>query len=52
MCASSRRPASSIRHASGFIVTFMIEEGDQYRFGTVDIQSNVRAVDAASLLTS
>ncbi len=36
--------------SSGFLVTFMIEEGDQYRFGTVDIQSNVRAVDAASLL--
>jgi outer membrane protein insertion porin family len=32
-----------------FIVTFTIEEGDQYKFGTVDIQSNVRAVDAASL---
>ena len=33
----------------GFIVTFTIEEGPLYRFGTVDIQSNVRAVDAQSL---
>jgi outer membrane protein insertion porin family len=36
--------------ANAFIVTFMIEEGEQYRFGTVDIQSNVRAVEAASLM--
>jgi outer membrane protein insertion porin family len=34
---------------TGFIVTFGIEEGDPYRFGTVDILSNVRDVDAASL---
>jgi outer membrane protein insertion porin family len=33
----------------GFIVTFTIEEGPVYRFGTIDIQSNVRAVDAVSL---
>jgi outer membrane protein insertion porin family len=33
----------------GFIVTFTIEEGALYHFGTIDIQSNVRAVDAASL---
>ncbi|MGD9921395.1 MAG: outer membrane protein assembly factor BamA [Pseudorhodoplanes sp.] len=32
-----------------FFVTFTIDEGDQYKFGTVDIQSNVRAVDAASI---
>lgn len=32
-----------------FIVTFTIDEGEQYKFGTVDIQSNVRAVDAATL---
>jgi outer membrane protein insertion porin family len=32
-----------------FIVTFTIDEGDQYKFGAVDIQSNVRSVDAASL---
>jgi len=33
----------------GFIVTFTIEEGPLYHFGSVDIQSNVRAVDAGSL---
>jgi outer membrane protein insertion porin family len=32
-----------------FTVTFTIDEGPQYRFGTVDIHSNVRAVDAQSL---
>ena len=30
----------------GFIVTFTIEEGPLYHFGKIDIQSNVRAVDA------
>ena len=33
----------------GFIVTFTIEEGPQYHFGTIDIQSNIRAVDPQSL---
>src|SRR3984957_9501361 len=33
----------------GFIITFTIEEGPLYRFGTVDIQSNIRAVDSQSL---
>lgn len=33
----------------GFIVTFTIEEGARYRFGNVDVQSNVAAVDPASL---
>src|SRR5271155_1660749 len=33
----------------GFIVTFTIEEGPVYHFGAVDVQSNVRAVDARSL---
>ncbi len=33
----------------GFIITFTIEEGPRYRFGKIDIQSNVRAVDANSL---
>jgi outer membrane protein insertion porin family len=33
----------------GFIVTFNIEEGGQYRVGAVDVQSNVRAVDPNSL---
>jgi outer membrane protein insertion porin family len=33
----------------GFVVTFTIEEGPVYRFGKIDIQSNVRAVNAQSL---
>src|SRR5579863_2866737 len=33
----------------GFIITFTIEEGPVYHFGTVDIQSNVRAVDPQTL---
>jgi outer membrane protein insertion porin family len=33
----------------GFTVTFTIEEGPLYHFGTIDIQSNVRAVDGQSL---
>ena len=33
----------------GFIVTFTIEEGAQYHFGTIDVQSNVRAVESSSL---
>ncbi len=30
----------------GFIVTYTIDEGPRYKFGAVDIQSNVRAVNA------
>jgi len=30
---------------NGFVVRFTIEEGDQYRVGTVDVRSNVRAID-------
>jgi outer membrane protein insertion porin family len=33
----------------GFVVTFTIEEGPLYHFGAIDVQSNVRAVDAKSL---
>ncbi len=33
----------------GFIITFTIEEGPLYRFGTIDIQSNIRSVDANTL---
>jgi outer membrane protein insertion porin family len=29
----------------GFVIIFTIEEGEQYRFGTVDVQSTVRAID-------
>ena len=30
---------------NGFVLTFTIEEGDRYTFGSIDIQSNVRDVD-------
>ena len=33
----------------GFVVTFTIDEGAQYRIGTVDVVSNVRAINPASL---
>ena len=33
----------------GFIVTFTIDEGAQYRIGTVDVQSNVAVIDSSSL---
>ncbi len=33
----------------GFIVTFTIDEGSQYHIGTVDVVSNVHALDPASL---
>ena len=33
----------------GFIITFTIEEGALYRFGTIEVQSNIRAVDSRSL---
>ncbi len=33
----------------GFIVTFTIDEGSQYRIGTVDVVSNVHAINPASL---
>ena len=33
----------------GFVVTFALDEGEPYRFGTIDVRSNVRDVDAASL---
>ncbi len=36
----------------GFIVTFTIDEGSQYHVGTVDVVSNVRAIDPVGLRTS
>jgi outer membrane protein insertion porin family len=33
----------------GFIVTFTIDEGSQYRVGTVDLVSNVRAIEPSIL---
>ena len=32
-----------------FVVTFVIDEGPQFRFGDLDIQSNIAAVDASKL---
>ena len=36
----------------GVVVTFTIDEGPQYRFGRVDVVSNVKSIDAASLRSS
>ncbi len=36
----------------GFTVTFTIDEGNQYRVGTLDVVSNVRAIDPGSLRSS
>lgn len=33
----------------GFVISFTIEEGDRYKFGVVDIQSSVRALDIERL---
>jgi outer membrane protein insertion porin family len=33
----------------GFDIAFTIDEGDRYRFGTIDIKPNVGAVDVAAL---
>jgi outer membrane protein insertion porin family len=33
----------------GFLITFTIEEGEQYRVGTVDVVSNVRPIDPTLL---
>jgi outer membrane protein insertion porin family len=34
---------------NGFVITFTVEEGEQYRVGTVDVRSNVRAIDAGMM---
>jgi outer membrane protein insertion porin family len=33
----------------GFVITFTIEEGEQYRVGTVDVQSTIRSFDPSWL---
>jgi len=33
------------QQSNGFILTFTVDEGEQYRFGTVDIISNIRDAD-------
>jgi outer membrane protein insertion porin family len=35
--------------SKGFIVTYTIEEGDLYRFGAIDIRSNISTVDPEAL---
>jgi outer membrane protein insertion porin family len=44
-----RSAASYDAAAKGVVVTFTIDEGRQYRFGRVEIESSMQAVDAASL---
>jgi outer membrane protein insertion porin family len=33
----------------GFVISFIIDEGNQYRVGTVDVVSNVKAIDPSTL---
>jgi outer membrane protein insertion porin family len=33
----------------GFVITYTIEEGEQYRFGTVDVQTTIRSLNPALL---
>ena len=47
-----RRCRSTIRTQKGFIVTFTIEEGPRYRFGTVEIRSNVAGGRSAGAATA
>jgi len=35
--------------AGGFVLTVTLDEGEQYRFGTIDVLSNLRTVDGATL---
>ena len=41
--------ASAEQTQDGFIITFTLDEGDQYKFGKVDLVSNIRDVPAQSL---
>jgi outer membrane protein insertion porin family len=34
---------------NGFVIKFIVEEGDQFRVGTVDVRSNVRALDPSQV---
>jgi outer membrane protein insertion porin family len=47
-----RSAASYDAEAKGVVVTFTIEEGTQYRFGRIDIVSDVKTVDPAALHTA
>ncbi|HSI39788.1 MAG TPA: outer membrane protein assembly factor BamA [Xanthobacteraceae bacterium] len=37
------------RATGGFVLTYVLEEGAQYRFGTVDVVSSIRDVDAGRI---
>ncbi|MCK0208431.1 outer membrane protein assembly factor BamA [Starkeya koreensis] len=37
------------RKSGGFILTFTLDEGAQYRVGTVDVASNIKDVDVANI---
>mgnify|MGYP001454338217 CR=1 FL=1 len=37
------------RDGSGFVITFAVEEGEQYAFGTVNIENGLQGVDASGL---
>ncbi len=37
--------------ADGFVITITIEEGEQYRTGSVDVISNIRDVDPAAVMS-
>lgn len=37
------------RKTGGFILTYVLDEGQQYRFGTIDVVSNIKDVDPASI---
>jgi outer membrane protein insertion porin family len=37
------------RTNGGFVLTFVVDEGQQYRFGKIDVLSNIRDVDAARI---
>ncbi|RLP77155.1 outer membrane protein assembly factor BamA [Xanthobacter tagetidis] len=41
--------ATAEQTADGFIITFTLDEGDQYKFGKVDVVSNIRDVPAQTL---
>ncbi len=47
---AGRRGADRIRsRAKGFLVTFKIEEGQQYRVAAVDIQTSIATLDTATM---
>ncbi len=48
----SHSSASYQADTKGVVVTFTVEEGPQYRFGSVDIDSNLKSVDPTPLRAS